>query len=121
MTYNPQYDHTPQGVLDFVCKHLLTQGKPSKSKQAGGCAYRGDDGLMCAVGCLISDDEYEPDMEGVTINAAQVLTVFSWAEPSTISLLESLQGVHDNWEPACWREELEALAKSYGLRFPEGL
>jgi hypothetical protein len=54
---------TKQQVFDQVVKHLLKQGK--RAYQEGkGCRYRTDDGLKCAVGCLLPDAAYTPDMEG---------------------------------------------------------
>ncbi len=54
-----------QAVFDKVVKHLLTQKRRSEGKQ--GCAYRGKDGDMCAVGCLISDKAYDPEIEGHSV------------------------------------------------------
>ena len=57
-------------IFNHVVEHLRRQGKESKlTNHAGGydCAYRGDGGTMCAVGCLIADDEYDPTWEGRVI------------------------------------------------------
>lgn len=53
-----------QEVLDQIAVHLLTQ----KQKCNNGkdqtdpnyqCLYRNEEGLKCAAGCLIADDEYK--------------------------------------------------------------
>ena len=57
-------------VFNYVVDHLRLQGKQSCRRLAdamgvgGFCAYRGDEGAMCAVGALITDDEYDPSWEG---------------------------------------------------------
>jgi hypothetical protein len=56
---------TDQEVFDQVANHLLTQNKRSVSATDNTlCVYRSPDGLKCAAGCLIADDEYDPRMEG---------------------------------------------------------
>jgi hypothetical protein len=50
---------TAQQVFDRSYLFLVAQGKPSKDPVAkGGCRYRGPDGLACAAGALITDQEY---------------------------------------------------------------
>lgn len=53
---------TPQEVFDYVAKHLIKQGKQAVA--GSNCAYRSPEGLSCAVGCLITDEEYNVNMEG---------------------------------------------------------
>lgn len=53
--------HTEQEVFDYVAKHLIKQGV--KSVDGPDCMYRGVNGTMCAVGCLISDEEYDIKMD----------------------------------------------------------
>ena len=51
-------DATAQQVFDQVVAHMIKQGE--RSIQNGSmCLYRGPNGLKCAAGCLIADDEYE--------------------------------------------------------------
>lgn len=52
-----------QEAFDLMVAHLIAQGKPAVSPY-GHCVYRGPDGTKCAVGILIPDDVYHPDMEG---------------------------------------------------------
>ena len=59
-------------VFNYVVDHLRLQGKQSRiGHGAAGfgdiCAYRGDEGAMCAVGALITDDEYDPSWEGISV------------------------------------------------------
>lgn len=61
-----------RAVFDKVKAHLLQQGKKSHKKlliygeETVTCAYRGEGGLKCAVGCLILDEHYHPQMENGT-------------------------------------------------------
>lgn len=45
--------------------HLTQQkARAMGGSQGTSCRYRGDNGTMCAVGCLIPDELYHPHMEG---------------------------------------------------------
>jgi hypothetical protein len=63
-----------QVVFDKVAAHLLSQGE--KSLRPGvGCAYKTDDGLKCAVGCLIEPQHYKVSIEGESIVSPKVQDV----------------------------------------------
>lgn len=58
------------GVSERIRDHLIKQKtRASKSYNDGDagtktfCAYRGNNGTMCAVGCLLADEHYTPEME----------------------------------------------------------
>lgn len=93
---------TPQSIFDHVTKHLFKQGVAAIEPQAGNCAYRTSDGLMCAVGCLLDDETYEKRFEGYSLGS-----MFDEYEPQTLpvlfrehySMLSALQVVHDNEMP----------------------
>ena len=60
-------------IFNYVIDHLRKQGERSilaEVEHAGTlvCAYRGDEGTMCAVGALITDDEYQFHWEGQAID-----------------------------------------------------
>lgn len=68
-----QGDHVQ--IFNYVIDHLRAQGERSlraarKGRPPAGCAYRGvdeadsDKHTMCAVGALITDDEYQYVWEG---------------------------------------------------------
>lgn len=113
---------TPQQVFDQVALHLLTQGQPSIVKEPVdpeessyiGCAYRGPNGLMCAAGCLVSDDEYRAGMEGKAWGAlAQYGTC---GVPKVhLSLIADLQRVHDDRPSREWDEGLREVAVQHQL------
>lgn len=53
-----------QTVVDKVLKHLWDQGECSRDPFINACAYRGRNGTKCAIGILIPDEIYLPEMEG---------------------------------------------------------
>ena len=55
-----------QTVVDKVLQHLWDQGECSYNES--GCAYRGANGTKCALGILIPDELYHPDMEGLSFH-----------------------------------------------------
>jgi len=88
---------TRQEIFNKVADHLLTQGKPALFDEIGDCAYRGQDGSMCAVGCLIPDELYTPEMElksvDTLLKAEFVLPGFFY---DNYTLLSDLQIIHDS-------------------------
>lgn len=111
-----------QAVFDKVATHLLTQNKTSESS-SGQCLYRstnGDTTLMCAIGCLIPDDKYDPFMEGQSIDmdAPDVLAALDYLDITNdidIEFLGNLQDVHDCGATYEWLSYLEDLGESYNL------
>lgn len=109
---------TAQEIYDAVKKHLLAQNARSTGRYNGndGCAYRGKNGLKCAVGVLFTDEEYTPKMEIVG-------GVWSLIESGLLPerfmshqlLLRDLQRVHDSTSPFEWAAELDRVAKKHGL------
>lgn len=57
---------TEQECFDEVCAKMVAQGRRAMS--AAGCALRAPNGDKCAVGCMIPDDEYDPELEGVGVH-----------------------------------------------------
>jgi hypothetical protein len=106
---------TAQEVFDQVAKHLLEQGKKSFKLDADEgefCLYRGPEGTMCAAGCLISDNEYEDDMEG---RCWRNLVNNGYASDAHIDMIDCLQCIHDKKVPSTWREELLEISKRFDL------
>ena len=53
-------------LSERIRDHLTKQRKVS-IVEGLGCAYRGADGTMCAVGCLIKDEHYSTVVEGAAV------------------------------------------------------
>lgn len=90
---------TKQEIYDKVCAHLAQQGGPAKSNV--GCAYRGDGGRSCAVGCLITDAAYNKSCEGydATHDGVHLMLRDSGISPTKelVGMLRDLQEDHDNY------------------------
>ena len=114
-----------QEIFDTVRDHLLQQGKKSLLSIAScprppryqACAYRSPDGLKCAVGCLISDEEYSPYMEKKTVKYLEAVGLMPERLRGEIRLLELLQHIHDFSSPEKWETKLRALADDLRLEW----
>jgi hypothetical protein len=121
---------TLQQIFSRVREHLLTQKQKSLSvNDSTACAYRGHGGLSCAVGCLIPDEYYTPEIEGLAIEP-------SWSAPAAavrrlrrilrlsgipvrnaqaLRLLQELQVVHDECDPDRWAAHLKEIGQKFDL------
>lgn len=108
---------TAQQVYDQVARHLLTQMERACAYHGApayfGDKFVGDDPLKSAGGCLMTDDEWEPDMEG---DDWKTLTREGYV-PSTAhdELIAALEAVHDCAQPDDWREAIREVAARMGL------
>ena len=112
---------TTLDVFNKVSEHLLTQNEKALDA-SGECAYRGETGLKCAIGCLIKDEFYAKHLEyqdlsrtGPLANALHESGVILTDE--IVDLLRTLQRVHDHKKPELWKQELEKVK----LRFFWGM
>lgn len=116
-------EKSAQKVFDYVATHLLTQNERSIALSDSiiyfedknitvGCMYRGENGLKCAAGCLMSDEEYKPEWEGIIW--AELIT-FKHVPNAHIFLIRALQEIHDQHQPKEWKEQLKLLAESKQL------
>lgn len=115
-----------QEIFNTVARHLFKQGERAVKRGDVVCKYRAGN-LKCAVGALIPDELYDPDMDkefgedGTGVRS--LVNRFGNVLPSWFDehwrLLESLQLVHDrldNWNTTDdMRQDLKEVAMSYGL------
>jgi hypothetical protein len=103
---------TKREVFDIVKNHLLTQNKRSVDEY-GRCMYRAPDGSKCAIGCLIPDERYKPELEKLAAYSNEVLAslegVLSDEESGWGMFLNSLQSVHDNYHVHDWSRQLAKI------------
>jgi hypothetical protein len=109
-----------QQVFDYVLEKLREQG--CQSKYADRCLYRGPNGLKCAAGHLIPDDEYDEKMEDGLLNGPDsvfnnsLVNSYFLQKGVNIDLLARLQSVHDNyWDTR--EERFEHLAKEFNFTY----
>lgn len=116
---------TPQEIFTKVATHLLTQNKKSTYDVSfsTNCAYRGAGGTSCAVGCLIKDEHYDPEIEGEAATSSLVRLALSASgipiTPEALSLLSELQNLHDFTHPEIWPTALAELAQELGLEYTQ--
>jgi len=103
------FKRVEQMIFDKVCAHLAQQKK--RSIFGSQCAYRGENGMKCAVGALLPDDMCREEMEGT--GAVLLCRQIGWLIPYA-GLLDELQDVHD-FAGHCIKAQLKDLAYSYRL------
>ncbi len=98
---------TAQEVFDQVAVHLLTQNQKAMSASGSYCVYHANNNLMCAAGCLISDDEYTGAFED---NGWLHLVQHNKVPKNHSELIDDMQTLHDENNPEDWKRELIVLA-----------
>lgn len=109
---------TIQEIFNQVYLGIIKQGKPSVDKD-GYCVYRGEDNCKCAVGFLIPDDEYDPEMETFSFSS-----FLKFDGDQTYKMVRALQIFHDigeelvraNVDHIKWIEHFKASAKEYAQK-----
>lgn len=115
-------DATEQEVFDQVANHLLTQMKKSEDTRKNSydyyvnCLYRSSDGLKCAAGCLIADDEYKPEFEQKDWPSLQekfphMITM------KHMDLIRQLQDIHDDLDVDDWKAALIEFSTANNLEW----
>ncbi len=85
---------TKQEVFDVVAAHLLKQNrKATAGNGSSRCLFKTPDGLKCAVGCLIKDENYTIQLEDRGIKTLIDMGLV----PDHEVLLISLQEIHDQY------------------------
>ena len=110
-----------QELFDKVVSHLLEQGQPALSRTYR-CAYRGTEGRQCAVGCLITDNNYAPFLEGCGVASPRVQEAVMHSIGHQLTeyealLLAHLQSIHDSELPVDWKDCLWRLAENQELEW----
>jgi hypothetical protein len=119
---------TDQEIFDRVVAHFIKQGHRSVTVDQhapGGavpdCMYRAPNGDMCAIGCLIKDEAYTPELETMPAFAESVhhaLEASGITVEGRAKLFDQLQYAHDYSDDAeGLRERLVTLAYEFGLDY----
>lgn len=106
-----------QKTFDMVVAHLRKQGEKCGEDNDGNyaCYYR-HEGMSCAAGCLIPDEDYSPDMENLECNDFRIAPVLVKAghEPRFV---REMQVIHDTNSVEDWEIAFEELAKRFNLEY----
>ena len=101
---------TDEGVFEFVKQHLLNQGQ--KSEGVSSCFYKKNNGLSCAIGCLIENEFYNDNLEFKNGDDPIVIDAVRKSLPNWVineNMLIDLQVVHDEYEVEEWECKLQEL------------
>lgn len=115
--------NSDEGVFEFVKQHLIHQGQKSVRHKVSSqhelyfgihnnCCYRGVENLKCAIGCLVENDFYDPNMEQKDISNDFVRVIVKQSLPNwkpNWDMLQDLQELHDEYYPEEWEWKLEEL------------
>lgn len=105
---------TNQEIFNCVAAHLLKQGR--KSAEGKHAVYHGKEGLKCAIGVLISAEDYNPDWDKFPTTVSLLLRHGKPLFPhQQIRFLAELQSIHDNVKVVDWCAGLVALATRWQL------
>lgn len=94
---------TKQETFDTVVSHLRRQGRCAMDRLT--CVYRAENGDRCAAGCLIPDDLYSSNLEGLSVSShaedgqklERTLTDYGWKRRSVTSLGHEARTEADGW------------------------
>lgn len=107
---------TNQEAFDTMVRHLRRQGCRSQDEAHQTCLYRGPNGLKCAVGALIPDEEYmkEWDEKGVRVERLGCRAL----DGLNFDMLAFMQFTHDHISITQWEYRFVEAATRYGLTIP---
>lgn len=113
-----------QEIFDAAYKGLASQGFV-RSLAEVGCAYRGAEGRRCAIGFLIPDEKYSPELEGLTPEDIVVCRAADICEDDWM-FAKDLQEAHDGPNgdieddtPEEMKARLLSFAKLHNLTIPQ--
>lgn len=128
-----------QKTFDKIVSHLRKQNATCQAVDEKGverCLYRGPNGMSCAIGCLIPDDEYSQDLEGLapyslryekkytkdylyTETKGNIIREIVERAGYSCEIGVYMQVIHDTYEPKEWEEEFQKVAKDQNLKYTE--
>lgn len=108
---------TRQEAFNTALAGLRQQGRPSGG--SGGCFYRSPDGCKCAIGWLIPDDKYSPDLEGCSAESADVIAAMGGDSQESHFYYDMQGSIHDHLtvKDGNFRDNLELRAKDFAYRW----
>jgi hypothetical protein len=116
---------TNQEMFNIVWNGFKNQDWMKSATYYEGCVYRHPAGMKCAIGHLISDEEYSLDMEEKSVDVLRSMSLLPGRLAHTIysGFLSELQDVHDGSnenEKENLKERMISFAGRWGLEIPSG-
>lgn len=116
-----------QKLINHIRSFLMVQGVKSDIASDNGitdrsCQYRGDNNTCCAVGCLIPQHLYKPEIEGAVVGdllldrpsiAKFIESSFNVNQTTLIDILSHCQLIHDIEDLEDWWDEFQKLIDKY--------
>ena len=116
-----------QRIYEYALKHIRKQGKPAVISPGGTCVYRAEDGCVCAVGAMLTDEQIAT--QGIR-NDQAVSTAREKFSPligadrtgKKMDLLVALQRAHDASSRAgdflsVFEAKMQKVADEFGLKY----
>lgn len=108
---------TRQEIFNMAYLGLAMQGW-KQSLKGEGCVYRSVDGLKCAIGHCIADEDYNKNFE-VTLGLSDAILFASKIDHKDLDFASKLQHCHDwSFSPENMKERMEFFAEQYKLTIP---
>ena len=113
MTELSTYDlsNMRRDIFTKVYVALRKQGRSSIDEE-GSCQYRGSNNTRCAAGWLLPDDQWEPGIEGLSVDESSVWKRFGLPDQLK-DFIRALQRAHDAGYTAgfaSWESKMAAIA-----------
>jgi hypothetical protein len=100
-------------VADKIIEHLRQQN--AKAIVLSKCKYRmPEKNLSCAAGCLISDDEYSPDIEGASWEFLTKEGIVPFVHKD---LITDFQITHDSFDVKDWEYRFARVCRNHGVKY----
>lgn len=109
-----------QHVYDTMVNHLRQQQTRAVNEN-GNCRYRTENGNMCAVGCLIAEEEYEQDLEMLSLENTIAFLMAGQLQPQRLKpLLWHMRQLHDDTTDVTeWEQGFKDVAEYFDLEYKE--
>lgn len=133
--------HEKQKILQKIYNHLKKQNKKAiDKKNKNRCKYRLERNgqiLKCAIGCLIPDEEYNEEFEGLTVKSCTDFKFFTLKQKKTAiqfknvlkkackikrwsksieTFLQLIQNIHDEYPVKSWKKKFIEIAELHHLQ-----
>lgn len=105
-----------QELFNRMWDGLAGQGWKRSVDENDLCAYRGEEGMKCAIGYCI-DDEAAKEWEGDSISAADIKYRLH-IKVDRLEFLTDCQRAHDGGLDHEMKKRFRAIAKKYNLTIP---
>lgn len=121
---------TNQEAFNKVWDHFVVKKNGPSVDGSGTCKYRGRNGTKCAIGVLIPDEAYEPQMDYGGLKLERIISMYPKFREALKGVgrdfLCDLQATHDMFTRGrrilqfhtLIRAELQQVAKRWNLAIP---